>query len=119
VCQSCSSPCASCVNTSSTCLSCNATNYLFGSSCITSCTVSGYFPDNSTWICRKCSANCSECAGSATNCTACAPDYFEQTPGVCTQSCPTGTVKVNSTLCSCNYTACKTCALTINTCTSC
>ena len=119
VCLPCSSPCATCVTTFSTCLSCNSGTYLFGNTCNASCAISGYFPDNATWVCKKCSVNCSDCSGSAGNCTTCAPDYFEQSAGVCTQSCPSGTVKVSSTLCSCNYTACKTCALSTNTCTSC
>ena len=118
----CTSPCSTCVNTSTTCQTCNNGSYLNGTSCVGNCNgMTGYFADNVTWTCNKCSINCTNCSLSSSNCTSCALDYFfvSGTSGSCSKSCPSGTVKVNSTLCSCDYTKCKTCAITITTCTSC
>jgi len=122
VCMQCTTPCSTCVNTSTTCQTCNNGSYLNGASCVGNCNrMTGYYADNATWTCSKCSINCTDCSLSSSNCTNCALDYFfvSGNSGSCSKSCPSGTVKVNSTLCSCDYTKCKTCAITITTCTSC
>jgi hypothetical protein len=122
VCTVCTSPCKTCSGAATTCLSCNNGTYYNNNTnvCGADCSaVAGTFADNSTWACTSCVANCSTCSVSASNCTSCSSTYFQTGTNICTQNCPTGTAKLNSTTCTCNFTVCATCVLTINTCLTC
>ena len=120
VCSLCTSPCSTCSGLATNCTACINTTYLNGNTCGNDCTgVTGTFADNSTWTCAACITNCSSCSISASNCTACSSTYFLTGSNICTQNCPTGTAKENSTSCTCNFTVCATCVLTINTCLTC
>ena len=120
VCSLCTSPCLTCSSSATNCTSCVNNTYLNGNSCGNDCAgVTGTYADNSTWTCAACISNCSSCSGSSSNCTGCASTYFLTGTNICTQNCPTGTAKENSTSCTCNFTVCATCVLTINTCLTC
>lgn len=135
VCSACSSPCVTCTGTSVYCTSCSSTKYLStrlatcGDSVICNATYEFADATTTTLKCSNCSASCNGCSTTSTNCAACATGYIIDSafgttlPGRCTNSCPTGTVNdtANATGggCRCNYTACATCEITINTCLSC
>ena len=88
--------CALCTNalcqtcaTATTCATCKTGNYLYGTTCVATCTgVSSYYTDSSSKSCLACPSLCSACTDAST-CTSCSGTnalYNNQ----CLDTCPTG-----------------------------
>lgn len=118
------SNCGSCV--AGGCLKCKDTFYLqpvvgtTSYSCVANC-LTGYYPNTANMICLKCGiANCLECSTIST-CTKCNVGFYAL-DGSCYSTCPQGyaPATVNSALqCVPCKTGCRTCPVSVNTCTLC
>jgi proprotein convertase subtilisin/kexin type 5 len=116
VCVPCSILCKECSGNSTNCTICDTTQYaFFNNTCVALCPT-GYFNVSSN--CTQCDVSCLTCVTSPTNCLLCASGYVTNgTAGVCTNSCPPGSVPYNGS-CGC-LVNCLTCSGTYNNCTSC
>ena len=86
ICQNCTFPCATCINTSINCLSCSSPTVFYQNSCIGSCPDSTY---NSSGNCVSCMSTCLTCS-TGTTCNTCTGSlYFHS--NVCLATCPAGT----------------------------
>jgi proprotein convertase subtilisin/kexin type 5 len=128
LCQYCTYPCSTCINSTSKCLSCALNSSLFYDSsnfaCVNSisCPNSTY-SDNSSYACSTCNLSCLICTGSSINCSKCSPSYYLlSSDNSCSISCPNGTVQANSTeggICQACTHPCLTCSGAVSFCLSC
>jgi hypothetical protein len=116
--------CSPCVNNCHTCTSqpactsCQSSFFLTPSStCSANCPL-GRYPDSTSGRCELCAAGCVACTGAGV-CSVCAGG-FAMVGGVCSSSCPLGTVMFNGVCQACEPAYnCLTCEGTIYSCTSC
>lgn len=113
-CNLCSSVCASCSGSPTNCLTCKNVNVNIPT-CIannTGCTSSQYLSSNS--VCSNCNSACLTCyGGSSFECSSCANSTNILINGVCTSTCPSGTIK-NGTACIACPTNCLSCSIVSN-----
>lgn len=91
------------------CLSCNASMFLLGASCLSDCP-SGYYSSGA--VCELCMSNCLNCTAAAT-CTSCQFSYSLYN-SACVYTCPASTVSVYS-----NVSNSSTCIPCPSDCLSC
>ncbi len=127
ICQSCLTPCATCMGALNNCTSCmpNSSLYLEGNSCVNASQCSNLsYPNSTTGKCMPCQSPCLACS-SSTTCTTCQNGtYYYNSTCYSASSCPAGTVAgKNSTTgidsCLNCSTPCLTCSITTTNCTSC
>lgn len=114
-CQTCTSPCSSCLNSLS-CIDCTSGFYLNGSSCLSSCP-NGTVAQNisSGGVCQQCSFPCTSCMMSPTYCLTCNQTnstlYLYNGSCLSNSSCLNGTYANQTTLtCSACSPACSSCS---------
>lgn len=96
VCQSCISPCRTCLQSATICTSCDPTSNLLmlhQSTCVLACP-NGYFSHSESKSCRKCNPKCSSCSN-LRNCQTCIDGYsllnfYNPNQAECVAECPIG-----------------------------
>ena len=119
-CESCISPCVSCLN-ATYCYSCISDYYLHATTgqCLTNCP-DGTYGSSASMSCQGCDQNCLTCSGSATNCASCSSGLSLASNNSC-MTCWSGTYLniLNNSCLNC-YSLCETCnGSTAQDCLSC
>ena len=105
ICSSCSSGCASCVDSSeSGCLICEQSYNLYNSQCVIHCPEGTFSTSNG--VCSICPSGCSSC--DSNTCWACTTGYLQN--GTCVKSCRAGSYPQDS--------ICQNCSSSCDVCTN-
>jgi proprotein convertase subtilisin/kexin type 5 len=114
--------CATCTN-ETWCTRCVLGGFLYMGGCVTEqqcARVDGYYLNTQQGACVQCISPCRTCV-SQIACTACLTGFLIQANSTCSNRCPFSFyADSNSKVClPCNYTVCRTCTNTPNTCLDC